>query len=295
MQRSVLLLASLWLLIAPTAGLGATVSGAGGVEIAFEEYGSGDVTLLFVHGWSCDRSYWKEQRDFFAAAGDSGYRAVLLDLGGHGESGSDREDWSMAAFGADVAAVADAVEGKRIVLVGHSMGGPVVIEAAKILRERVALIVAVDTLQEPDTDGYGEDESRQLWAAFAADYATSVDGFVRTNFFLPDAAPELVDRVARDMAAADATVALEAGHQLTIWSPRDGIGRVRDIPLVLLNADYRPTDGEALRRLHGDARLETMNGVGHFPMLEAPAAFNAKLADILRNALDGDAADRLAP
>ena len=38
-----------------------------------------------------------------------------------------------------------------------------------------------------------------------------------------------------------------------------------------------------------------MSGVGHFPMLEAPAAFNAKLADILRNALDGDAADRLAP
>ena len=282
----VLAFISLCVFLAPQAGLGGTVTGAGGVDIAYQEYGNGDVTLILVHGWSCDRGYWQEQPDFFVGSGESaGYRVVLPDLGGHGQSGSDRDDWSMAAFGADVAAVADAVGGDRIVLVGHSMGGAVVIEAAKILRERVVLIVAVDTLQEPDATGYSEEESRQLWAPFATDYAASIDGFVRTNFFLPDAAPELVDRVARDMASADAGIALEAGHQLTIWSPRDGIGSIRHVPFVLLNADYRPTDREALLRLHPDARLETMSGVGHFPMLEAPRAFNERLAGILRDTL----------
>ncbi len=286
MRSCVLVLLSLCALAASNAALGDTVSGADGVDIAYREHGKGDITLIFVHGWSCDRGYWREQPDFFAAGGDSGYRVVLLDLGGHGESGSDRDDWSMAAFGADVAAVADAVGGDRLVLIGHSMGGPVVIEAAKILRERVELIVAVDTLQEPGATGYGEEESRQLWAPFAADYATSIDGFVRSNFFLPDASPELVDRVASDMASADAAIALEAGHELTTWSPRDGIGSVRDIPFVLLNADYRPTDREALLQVHPQARLETMSGAGHFPMLEMPRVFNERLADILDSTLE---------
>lgn len=286
MRSCLLVLLSLWVLLTPSLGLGGTAPGADGVDIAYREVGSGEVTLIFVHGWSCDRDYWREQPDFFAANGESGYRVVLLDLGGHGESGSNREDWSMAAFGADVAAVADAVGGDRLVLIGHSMGGPVVIEAAKILRQRVELVVAVDTLQQPEATGRGEEESRRLWAPFAADYATSVDGFVRASFFLPDASPELVDGVASDMAAADPAIALEAGHQLTIWSPRDGIESIRDIPFVLLNADYRPTDGDALRRLHPDARLETMSGVGHFPMLEAPGAFNERLAAILDRALE---------
>ncbi len=279
---------SLCALLAPNAGVTGTVSGAGGVNIAYQAFGSGDVTLIFVHGWSCDRGYWRGQPDFFATDGedDSGYRVVLLDLAGHGESGSDREDWSMTAFGADVAAVADAVGGDRLVLVGHSMGGPVVIEAAKTLGKRVELVVAVDTLQEPAAAGFSEEESRQLWAPFAADYAASVDGFVRSNFFLPDASPDLVDRVARDMAAADPTIALEAGHGLTVWSASAGISSIRDIPLVLLNADYRPTDTAALERLHPNARLETMSGVGHFPMLEAPQVFNDRLAMVLKSELD---------
>ena len=71
---------------------------------------------------------------------------VALDLAGHGDSGVNREAWSMTNFGADVAAVADTLQLEDIILVGHSMGGQVALEAARLLKGRVKMIVGADTL-----------------------------------------------------------------------------------------------------------------------------------------------------
>src|SRR5438105_10350898 len=90
--------------------------------IAFEEQGQGSPAVVFVHGWACDRTYWRHQVDRFQRRA----KVVTLDLAGHGESGADRSEWSIAGFGADVAAVVQALELRDVVLVGHSMGGDVI-------------------------------------------------------------------------------------------------------------------------------------------------------------------------
>ena len=262
---------------ASTGGDETGVRGAGGVDIHYSVTGSGETSLVFVHGWSCDSSYWSEQLDAFADR----YEVITLDLAGHGQSGSNREDWSIEAFGGDVAAVVDAAASGPVVLVGHSMGGPVVLEAARRLGERVQLIVAVDTLQTPGQAAYSEEESRKLWAPFADNFAVATEGFVRQSFFLPDSPTELVDRISADMAAADPYIALEAGHGLTTYSVADGLKAVAETPLVLINADYVPTDTETLQSLHSKSRLELMEGVGHFPMLETPDTFNSLLDSVL--------------
>jgi len=254
-----------------------TVRSTGGVDIHYSVTGNGATSLVFVHGWSCDSGYWSEQIDAFADR----YEVITVDLAGHGQSGSNRDDWSIEAFGNDVAAVVDAAASGPAVLIGHSMGGPVVLEAARQLGERVPLIVAVDTLQAPGQPAYSDEESRKLWAPFAGDFAAATEGLVRQGFFLPDSPTELVDRISADMAAADPHVALEAGHGLTTYSVADGLSAVTDIPLVVINASYVRTDAETLASLHPKSRLELMEGVGHFPMLEAPDEFNTLLDGVL--------------
>ena len=130
-----------------TGSVSATVRSRDGIPIVYDAVGSGDPALILVHGWSCDRTYWRQQTGVFADR----HRVVTIDLAGHGESGEGRASWTMASFGEDVVAVVDDLGLANMVLVGHSMGGDVIVEAALRLGERVAGLVWVDTYDELTT------------------------------------------------------------------------------------------------------------------------------------------------
>src|SRR5882672_7797720 len=119
---------------------------ADGVPIHYATQGQGEIAVVFVHGWAINRRYWDAQVPVFAHT----HRLVTLDLAGHGRSGSERKDWTMAAFGQDVRAVVEALSLKKVVLVGHSMSGNVILEATRAMPERVVGLVPVDTLLDVD-------------------------------------------------------------------------------------------------------------------------------------------------
>src|SRR5262249_7740442 len=114
---------------------------ADGVTIHYDVQGQGATALVFVHGWCCDRRYWDRQTAHFAPD----YTVVWLDLAGHGTSGHDRTTWTIPAFGADIVAVVEQLGLAQVVLIGHSAGGLVVIEAARRLPTTVIGVVGVDT------------------------------------------------------------------------------------------------------------------------------------------------------
>ena len=252
-----------------------TVPSADGVPIAYEVHGQGEPALVLVHGWSCDRSYWKEQIEYLSPQ----YRLVLVDLAGHGESGAGRKDYTMSAFGADVAAVVDSLGLKKIVLVGHSMGGDVVVEAAKLLPGRVVGLVWVD-----DYKSLGRPRSAVEVDAFVAkfrnDFRGTTNAFVR-GLFAPNADPRLVDRVAKDMASAPPAVALSALHNSfanAAYIPAD-LAALR-LPVFAINSDRDPTDHESLGK--NGVKAFVMPDSGHFLMLEDPLRFNRSLDSIVK-------------
>ena len=101
-----------------------------------------DTTVILIHGWSCDSTYWSEQLPALRQHFD----VTTIDLAGHGKTAATRDDFSMASFGRDVAeVVARLPTDQSIILVGHSMGGPVAVEAALLLGERVRGVIGVDT------------------------------------------------------------------------------------------------------------------------------------------------------
>ena len=126
--------------------LASVVTAADGVPIHYEVKGKGEPALVFIHCWSCDRTLWENQVAVFA----KNHRVVTIDLPGHGESGKGRTNWSIESYGEDVKRVVTKLGLKRVVLIGSSMGGPVALEAARRMPERVVAIVPVDTLQNVD-------------------------------------------------------------------------------------------------------------------------------------------------
>jgi len=166
------------------------------------------------------------------------HRVVAIDLAGHGTSGDSRERFTIAAFAADVAAVVAKEKLERIVLIGHSMGGPVVLAAAPPLAGKVALVVGVDNMQNVEQQ-WPEEQFRQMREAMARDFKATTDGFVR-SMFPKDADQKLVASIAADMAAAPPRVAISAIEELRTFDEAQAIAAA-GVPVVCINATMWPT------------------------------------------------------
>ncbi|MBC8424708.1 alpha/beta hydrolase [bacterium] len=261
----------LWAAAAPAA----ETPSRDGVSIAYDVHGEGEPTLVFVHGWCCDRGYWQAQVAEFSQT----HGVVTIDLAGHGASGTEREEWTVTAYAADVAAVVDALALEDCVLIGHSMSGSVIVEAVRLLPGRVRGLIGVDTLQDL-TFAYTAEQSAGYVADMSTDFPGKMDAFVR-NMFPEDADPALVDRVVADMSAAPPGIALATLSHYLSHDLKPALGEL-DVPLRCLNADLWPLNLEGNHTIYADFAVVSMEGVGHFLFQEAPDAFNGKLAEILR-------------
>lgn len=250
------------------------VASADGVPIAYSAEGDGEVAVVLIHGWSCDRTYWRRQIEPLIAAS---YRVVSLDLAGHGASGLERAEWTLAAFGEDVKAVVEALGLARVVLVGHSMGAPVALEAAPLLAAEVLGVVAVDSLHDVDSKPDPE-RWRGVIESYETDFAGTCSGFVR-SMFLDAADPELVESTTADMCAAPREIATALMRAFGAYDAAVAM-RSAGVPVRAINSAVYPTDLEGNRE-HGDYEVRILEGVGHFPMLVVPEELSRLLLEVL--------------
>ena len=106
----------------------------------FTHQGAGTPPVLFVHGFACDQTDWEAQVAHFSRA----HEVAACDLRGHGRTPGRPEECTIANFGGDVAALVANLDWRGAVLIGHSMGCRVVLEAARLDPERVGALVLLD-------------------------------------------------------------------------------------------------------------------------------------------------------
>jgi pimeloyl-ACP methyl ester carboxylesterase len=244
------------------------------VPIVYSIAGAGDPGLVFIHGGLADRTFWDGQLRVFAGH----YRIVALDLPGHGESGLDREKWGIPEFGADVKAVIEAEKLKSVIIFGNSLGGPVAIEAALLLPDRVLGVVGIDTFKVLDYKITPE-ETKQRAESFHRDFTGALKQMVRMLFH-SDADPALMADAERRMAGTSP----EAAQAMLIsFSGYDGGAAARQltVPLRAINGDLYPTDLAGNRKVKADFEVVIMNHMGHYPMLERPKEFNDLVKEIV--------------
>lgn len=260
------------------AGTPSVVSSADNTPIAYEVHGGGEPTLILVHGWSCDARYWREQLAYFAVR----HRVVTVDLAGHGHSGAGRENYTMGSFGEDVRAVADAVGGDQLILVGHSMGGLVIAEAARLLPGRVLGLIGVDSLHDLDFP-VTEERAAEMIVPMEADFPAACRQFA-SAMILPDTDADLAEWIQADMAAAPAAVALSAMRAyMAQWITGAGPALFEKLPLpvVVVCADLWPVDAEANRKHMHSFEAIVLEGTDHFLMLGVADEFNQALDEAI--------------
>jgi pimeloyl-ACP methyl ester carboxylesterase len=251
--------------------------------------GSGVPELVFVHGFGCDHADWAAQVAEFGAR-----QAVLAcDLRGHGQTPGRASDASIETLGADVARLVAGRDLKEPILVGHSLGCRVVLEAYVRAPERVAGLVLIDGSRLGDADPAQAEEAMRAAIEFVG-FPAFADALFSGMFLAPSAdATRIVARAKRlpgeigaalfpamarwDAARMDAALGAVKVPLMAIQSTTLNKDRKR----VALKAGESSAWLDLVRRRVPGARIEVIAGVGHFPQIEVPAQVNALLASFV--------------
>jgi len=254
----------------------------------FIRTGRGSPTLVFVHGFACTHEDWRHQLRHFERT----HEVLACDLRGHGKTPGRPHECSIEHYGGDVAALVNNLDLARVVLVGHSMGCRVVLEAARLIPEKVAGVVLVDGSLNATSDPQGAEAAARA-AVEKLGYPKFAETLFRQMFFKPSAeadtivaravkssaefGPHLWPRITRwDAGSMDAAFAAVRAPVLAIQSTTRNA--------QLQRAPLKPRDTSAwidYLRSRG-ARVEIVPDTGHFTQLEAPDAVNRLIVDFLK-------------
>ncbi len=257
--------------------------------------------FVLVHGMGGRWQHWLETIPALAEHG----RVLALDLPGFGRSESPLAGPSLDGFADVVAMLADSVGVERVVLVGHSMGGPIALRFAARYPQLAEAIVLVGgaVYQFSDLLGirrvlrYAARRPRET-VAIAGEIATAglpapswlrrlvvrtpalrrllLAPYVLDPMAIPDDAASLI------VDGAGARGVFPTARAIGRSDPREGIEAVR-CPILSLAADgdrIAPlADTEAFDRDVPRARTVVVQGSGHMVMLERARAFNAQLLE----------------
>ena len=245
--------------------------------------------VVFVHGFACTHADWRLQTAHFSGA----HPTFAPDLRGHGATHARPQDCSIETYGADLAALLDGKDLSGAVLVGHSMGCRVVLQAYLNAPERVAALALIDG----SWLGGGDPGALER----AARSAIAADGYVKfqrrffDGMFL--APSELAASIAERAMRLPEAVGAGLFPRMVHWDAANmerALAAVK-VPMLVIQSTYlnaerkrvalKPSETtpwlDLVRLKAPQAQIEIVSGVGHFPQLEAPEQVNKLLSGLI--------------
>lgn len=254
-----------------------------GARVHYESYGKGTDAVIFIHGWTCDLTFWRGQAPVYEK-----HRSLLIDLPGHGRSDKPDVSYTQERFARAIDAVMRHAGVERAVLVGHSMGGPVAMTFLRLFPARVKAMVLVDAyLPQAPKDEASRDQQRkqmeglaQRWRA--PGYRESATAMIE-SMFSEKTTPAQREEIRSKMLATPQHVMISAFEgMLALEAP--GPGETYAVPAmaVMAEAPGRAGNEAQLRTVFPNLRTyEGWQGSGHFLMMESPERFNRVLETFL--------------
>ena len=278
MHRNLKLIALLFAVFVIAAGVNAQDSKYAKLDatkIHYKSYGKGKEALVLVHCWTCNLELWSDHIPEFSKRA----RVIAIDLPGHGLSDKPQTNYNMDLFAAAVDAVLKDAGGERAVLVGHSMGTPVIRQFYRKYPQKTLALVIVDGALRP----YGTKEQRvqfiaplrgedykqagaQMFAAMSQTLSEADKERIRTSFLNT---PQFVL-----VSAMEAMMTDDA-----LYAP-DKI----NVPVLAIlgkSPFWQPDTEQFLRSLAPDLEFHMWDGVSHFLFMDKPKEFDATVIAFL--------------
>ncbi len=237
-----------------------------GRKIFYETVGKGKQAVVMIHGWTCDHTFWSAQRATFS----SKYRIVEIDLPGHGQS-EPAPDYTMERMARAVNAVMRRERIPKATLMGHSMGGAVMLAFLRQFPDQVKSIVAVDAVI---IDAAVAEKYKDMGRSFAGPEGQSAREKMVRGMFSSATSPELQKKILNGMLGPQEEVAV--GAMTSTFSPAFWKEDRFETPLLAVIApgpDSTVLEAGTKKRFP-KAEVIVLPGTGHFLMMEKPEDFN---------------------
>ena len=246
-----------------------------GAKVHYTDYGAGDNALVFVHGWSCDETFWAKQAPWLGAQ----FHVITIDLPGHGQSDKPQLAYTMDLYVRAVDAVLRDAKVKAATLVGHSNGTPVIRQFYRKFPEKTRALVIVDGGLRP----FGDKTMMEKFVARlkAPNYEENTGKLIDSmtspiqDAALRDGIKERMMRTPQYVAASEFDSTLDDA----LWKP-DKI----NVPVLMILAKQPAWSAEYEQFVHGivaDLDYQVWEGVSHFLMMEKPEQFNSAVVAFL--------------
>lgn len=244
-----------------------------GIKVHYRTSGKGKEALIFVHGWTCNTDFWRGQTSAF-----TGTRVIAVDLPGHGRSDKPQTDYTIEYFARSIEAVMRDAGVTRAVLVGHSMGTPIVRQFYRLYPEKTRALVIVDGALRPFAP---KEHTEQFLAMLRANYKTTAQPMI-DGMLSPIKDEKLKGEIRTAMLATPEHVAVSAmvGMADEKLYEKDPI----KVPVlaVLAKSPFWPADIEQfMRSVAPTLEFYMWDNVSHFLMMEKPQEFNRTLQAFL--------------
>lgn len=251
------------------------ISSTDNINIHYTETGKGNTAIVFVHGWLGNTNWWNSQEAFLKDR----YKIVKIDLGGHGKSDNTRLNWTSKQYSDDLITVINQINASEVILVGHSMSGAFVTEAAVDL-PKVKAIILVDTLKDLDDTFDPEQAEEFMFSHYRKDFKSAVENILPLYLFVDETPITIKNQLQKEFLQQDAELAIKALKPLYEMDIRK-IAKLMDIPVRAINSDSQPTEIENNRKYFKNYDYRIITGTGHYPMLEKPEEFNKILKKVI--------------
>lgn len=243
-------------------------------KVHYEIGGKGKRVLVFVHGWASNQTFWQAQTAAF-----TDFRIIAIDLPGHGQSEKPRVEYTMNRFAQSIAAVLKNAKIERAVLVGHSMGTPVIREFYRLYPQQTEALVIVDGPLRPYASEAGW---KKMFAPLRENYKQNAPQYARV-LAQGNTSPEVVQKLINSMLATPDYVAVSAMDEMA--SAKNWTDDKINVPVLAVMAKAPPLWKEdteqTFRELVPNLEFAAWDDVSHMLMIEQPGRFNQTLRAFL--------------
>ncbi len=250
------------------------------IEVNFDlrgEDNGGDTLVVLLHGWGSNIKLFDNLLNLVSVR----FPVVALDMPGFGDTSEPAEPWDVGNYTDFVIKFIDSFNFKKIILLGHSFGGRVII---KMLTERktdfeVLKIILVDSAGIKPKKTFKQKLRQRIFKIGKAIFT-----FKPVSNLFPDA----IDNWRKKFGSADYNNASEIMKITLVKTVNEdlteNLSRITQDTLLIWGDNDTATpisDGRLMEKLIKNSGLVTLHGAGHYSFLEQQFTFNRVIASYL--------------